>query len=110
MDDAQRGGPEMAALMDERTVLSRPGRRVPRGACWASASALVAVPDVLPHLESGALRRLLPRWYADAGAISLYYAHRTLMPAKTRAFVDYVGEVVPRASGSPSASPAASAD
>jgi hypothetical protein len=43
---------------------------------------LLAVPDVLRELESGELIRLLPRWYADAGAISLYYANRTLLPAR----------------------------
>lgn len=28
--------------------------------------ALLAVPDVLPDLESGALQRVLPRWYAES--------------------------------------------
>lgn len=40
--------------------------------------------------------RLLPQWYADAGAISLYYANRSLLPAKTRVFVDYVVEAFQR--------------
>ena len=35
--------------------------------------ALVAMPHALPHLESGALLRLLPRWYANGGPISLYF-------------------------------------
>jgi DNA-binding transcriptional LysR family regulator len=47
---------------------------------------------VLPHLESRALVRLLPGWYADAGPISLYFAGRKLLPAKTRAFVDFIVE------------------
>ena len=54
--------------------------------------ALVAVPYVLPHLESGALRRVLPDWYVDLGAISLYFTNQKLLPAKTRAFVDHVTE------------------
>ena len=58
--------------------------------------ALVVVPDVLAHLRSRALVRLLPKWYADIGAISLYYANRTLLPAKTRAFVDHVTETFRR--------------
>jgi hypothetical protein len=33
---------------------------------------------------------LVPQWYADAGPISIYYPTRTLLPAKTRAFVDFV--------------------
>jgi DNA-binding transcriptional LysR family regulator len=84
-------GEEVAALMDERTMLSD-AAALCRAAVLGLGVALVAVPDALPHLESGTLRRVLPGWYADAGAISLYYAHRTLMPAKTRAFVDFVSE------------------
>lgn len=50
--------------------------------------ALLAIPDVLGHLESGTLKRVLPDWYVDAGPISLYFAGQKLLPAKTRAFVD----------------------
>ena len=58
--------------------------------------AMLTVPDVLPDLENGTLVRLLPHWYSDAGAISLYYASRTLLPAKTRAFIDLVVEAFKR--------------
>jgi DNA-binding transcriptional LysR family regulator len=51
---------------------------------------LVGMPHALPHLQSGALVRLLPRWYSDAGAISLYFAGQKLLPTKTRVFVDFV--------------------
>ena len=37
-------------------------------------------------------RRLLPEWFVDAGAISIYYSSRALRPAKTRVFVDFVVE------------------
>ena len=57
---------------------------------------LLAVPDVLPQLERGELVRLLPRWYVDAGAISIYYATRSQMPAKTRVFIDFVAETFER--------------
>jgi DNA-binding transcriptional LysR family regulator len=52
--------------------------------------ALIAVPYVLPHLKSGALQRVLPDWYSDQGAISLYFTSQKLLPAKTRAFVDHI--------------------
>jgi DNA-binding transcriptional LysR family regulator len=52
--------------------------------------SLIALFDVLRELERGDLIRLLPDWYADAGAVSLYYASRTLIAAKTRLFVDFV--------------------
>ena len=50
----------------------------------------------LRHLESGALVRLVPQWYADAGPISIYYASRALMPAKTRVFLDFIAEAFRR--------------
>ncbi|SCZ08148.1 MULTISPECIES: LysR family transcriptional regulator [unclassified Pseudomonas] len=53
---------------------------------------LLVVPDALPWLERGELVRLLPDWYVDLGVISLYYPSRTLMPAKTRAFIDFITE------------------
>lgn len=53
---------------------------------------LLAVPDVVDGLESGALVRLLPDWYQDLGTISLYFTSQKLLPAKTRAFVDFVTE------------------
>lgn len=52
----------------------------------------IIVADALHYLESGALVRLLPEWFVDAGAISIYYSSRALMPAKTRVFVDFVVE------------------
>jgi DNA-binding transcriptional LysR family regulator len=53
---------------------------------------MITVPDALPHFYSGELIRLLPYWYADIGPISIYYTSRTLLPAKTRVFVDFVIE------------------
>jgi DNA-binding transcriptional LysR family regulator len=82
-------GAEMAAALGERIVVNDPAAMC-RAAQLGLGVTLIAVPDALPHLESGALVRLVPRWYADAGAISLYYANRTLLPAKTRVFVDFV--------------------
>ena len=61
-----------------------------RAAVLGIGVTLIAVPHALPHLESGALIRLVPNWYADLGPISIYYATRTLVPAKTRVFVDFV--------------------
>lgn len=52
--------------------------------------ALLALPDVLPYLESGRLKRMLPGWYSDAGTISLYYASRTFLPRATRLLIDHL--------------------
>jgi DNA-binding transcriptional LysR family regulator len=85
----------MAAPLEEFVVVNDPAA-MREAARLGLGVALLAVPDVLPLLESGELVRLLPRWYADAGAISLYYAGRTLMPGKTRAFIDHVVEAFAR--------------
>ena len=88
-------GNESAATLREDIVVNDPAamREVAR---LGLGVALLAMPDVLPELESGKLVRLVPRWYADAGAISVYYASRTLLPGKTRAFVDWVADVFKR--------------
>jgi DNA-binding transcriptional LysR family regulator len=52
--------------------------------------AMIAMTTVERHLESGALQCLLPDWYADLGAVSLYFPSQKLLPGKTRVFVDFV--------------------
>lgn len=88
-------GAEQPAPLREAIVLNDPAAMC-RAALLGLGVALIAVPDVLPQLESGALVRIAPRWHADAGPISLYYPSRTLLPAKTRAFVDFVTEAFRR--------------
>ncbi|WP_458098320.1 LysR family transcriptional regulator [Roseomonas sp. WA12] len=83
------GGTEMPAPLSERVVVNDPSA-MREAVLLGLGVALVAVPDVLPLLEAGALVRLVPHWYSDAGAISVYYSSRTLMPAKTRVFVDWI--------------------
>ncbi|CAO4152354.1 LysR substrate-binding domain-containing protein [Methylorubrum extorquens] len=82
-------GREEAALLRESIVVSDPSA-MREAAILGLGVALLAVPDVRPALDKGDLVRVVPRWYADAGAISVYYGSRTLLPAKTRAFVDWV--------------------
>ncbi|MBR0681431.1 LysR family transcriptional regulator [Roseomonas eburnea] len=88
-------GTEMPAMLRDGVVVNDPAA-MREAARLGLGVALTAVPDVLPLLESGELTRLVPRWYADAGPISIYYASRTLLPAKTRAFVDFVAEAFRR--------------
>jgi DNA-binding transcriptional LysR family regulator len=82
-------GAEMAAAIKETVVFDDP-EAICRAALLGLGVTLIAVPHALPHLESGALVRLVPQWYSDLGPISIYYATRTLLPAKTRVFVDFV--------------------
>jgi DNA-binding transcriptional LysR family regulator len=82
-------GTEMAGTLAETIVLNDPAA-IRAAALLGLGVAFIALPDVEAELARGDLIRLLPNWYADAGAISLYYASRTLLPAKTRVFVDFV--------------------
>lgn len=88
-------GAECAATLSEDIVVNDPAA-MRETARLGLGVALLAVPDVLPELENGALVRLVPRWYADAGTISVYYASRTLLPGKTRVFIDWLAEAFKR--------------
>ena len=82
-------GAEVLATLKETVVLDDP-EAMCRAALLGLGVTLIAVPHALPHLEKRALVRLVPQWYADTGPISIYYPTRTLLPAKTRVFVDFV--------------------
>lgn len=84
-------GQEMLAVLKESIVVNEPGA-MREAALLGLGVAMLVVPDALSALEDGRLVRLVPRWYADVGAVSLYYASRKLLPAKTRVFVDWVGD------------------
>ena len=66
-------GAEMPATLKPTIVLDDPEANC-RAALLGLGVGLIAVPHALAHLESGALVRLVPQWYVDAGPISLYYA------------------------------------
>ena len=84
-------GAQVLATLKETIVLDDP-EAMCRAALLGLGVTLIAVPHALPHLDRGTLVRLVPQWYADSGPISIYYASRTLLPAKTRVFVDFVAE------------------
>jgi DNA-binding transcriptional LysR family regulator len=88
-------GDEMAVPLKETIAFDDP-EAMCQAAVLGLGVAQIAMAHALRHLESGALERLVPQWYADAGPISIYYASRTLMPAKTRVFVDFVVEAFRR--------------
>jgi DNA-binding transcriptional LysR family regulator len=88
-------GAELPAKLAETIVLDDPEATC-RAALLGLGVTLIAVCHALPHLERGSLVRLLPQWYSDGGPICIYYASRTLLPAKTRVFVDFVAEAFKR--------------
>jgi DNA-binding transcriptional LysR family regulator len=88
-----RQGHEMAAESRSRVFINDP-----EGICAAAllgmGVAMLLYPDMAQHLKSGALRRVLPDWYADIGKVSLYFTSQKLLPVKTRVFVDFVTEAL----------------
>ena len=88
-------GTEIPVKLAETIILDDPEATC-RAALLGLGVTLLAVCHALPHLERGALVRLVPQWYSDGGPISIYYASRTLLPAKTRVFVDFIVEAFKR--------------
>jgi DNA-binding transcriptional LysR family regulator len=88
-------GAELRAALNETIVVNDPAA-MSQAAVLSLGVALISVPEALCYLETNALVRLIPSWYADLGPISLYFATRTLLPAKTRVFVDFVLEALRR--------------
>ena len=87
----------LKSLAGDQVTIELPPRVTlndPEALCHAAMAGLgiahVPMPHVLRHLESGALVRVLPNWYTETGVISLYFAAKKLMPAKTRVFVDFI--------------------
>lgn len=86
-----RSGDEQPVEQRVRMTADDPDALV-QGLLMHMGIGLMALPNVLRHLDSGALVRVLPDWYQDAGQISLYFTSQKLLPSKTRAFVDHVLE------------------
>jgi DNA-binding transcriptional LysR family regulator len=87
----------LTSLAGDQVTIEMPPRLTlndPEALCNAAIANLgiahVPLPHVIKHLESGALVRVLPEWHAETGVISLYFAAKKLMPAKTRVFVDFI--------------------
>lgn len=80
---------QMPIDMKLRLAMSDPAASL-QAAQMGLGIAVVAMPHALPHLKRGTLVRVLPDWYVDNGKLSLYFSAQKLLPAKTRAFVDYL--------------------
>jgi DNA-binding transcriptional LysR family regulator len=84
-------GEEVVASVRPVMVLDDP-EAMARAAATGMGIALVPLPHALPLIERGELVRVLPKWYAEALPLSIYYTSRKLLPAKVRVFVDYIVE------------------
>lgn len=85
----QRAKEQMPINMQVRMSMSDPAAAL-EAAEQGLGIAVTSMPNALPYLESQRLVRVLPDWYADAGALSLYFSAQKLLPAKTRTFIDFV--------------------
>ncbi|RSZ38523.1 MULTISPECIES: LysR family transcriptional regulator [unclassified Variovorax] len=74
-----------------RAIFNDP-EAIAHAALMGLGAAMLPLPFVERGLRSGALLRLLPEWYQDAGAVWLYYPSKKLLPPKTRVFIDFVLE------------------
>jgi DNA-binding transcriptional LysR family regulator len=87
-----RSGREVQFDTAPRLALNDP-EAVARATAMGLGVTLMSMPHAAPLLKTGAIQRVLPTWYWDDGPISMYYAgKKKLLPAKTRAFIDYVTE------------------
>jgi DNA-binding transcriptional LysR family regulator len=86
-----RRGVDQPVPCRPRIVFSDP-EAIAEAALLGLGVALLPLPFAFAAIAGGTLVRLLPGWYHDAGALSLYYPTRRLLPAKTRVFADYLTE------------------
>ena len=84
-------GEEFAPEPRTRLVLND-AQAIADGAALGLGVGLCPLPHALHLLSAGKLTRLLRDWYADVGAISIYFAGGRRMAPKTRAFVDFAVE------------------
>lgn len=85
---APDGGQELLQVTP-RLVINDPDA-LANAAILGMGVTMLAMSDAVAHLNSGALVRVLPGWYADGGIISLYFAGNRQLPGKTRAFIDHI--------------------
>lgn len=84
-------GEEVFVEQRARVILDDP-EAMAYAAMQGLGVALLPMPHAVRWLESGALQRLLPGWFADNPPVVLYFPNKTLLPARTRVFVDFIVE------------------
>jgi DNA-binding transcriptional LysR family regulator len=85
-------GEQAQAELQNRMIFDDP-EAMAHAAMLGYGVALVPMPHATRWLRGGELTRLLPGWYAELGAISLYYPNKKLLPLKTRVFIEFVVEM-----------------
>jgi DNA-binding transcriptional LysR family regulator len=94
-----RGKEVVSVAVNGRLTVSESGTKL--DACLAGFGiAQVIDLELDRYFESGALVNLFPRWSDERFPLYIYYASRHHVPAKVRAFIDYIRESL---GGKPSA-------
>lgn len=75
--------PKARVVVDEQELIAEAAAR-------GLGIGITGMPHALPHLTTGALVRVLPKWHADVGKTAVYYPSNYQLPAKTRAFIDHL--------------------
>jgi DNA-binding transcriptional LysR family regulator len=83
VDLKNTSGDEVVASVRPVLVLDDPEAIAHAAACGMGIGML-PMPHALPLLDSGALVRVLPDWFAETRPLSIYYSSRKLVPAKVR--------------------------
>jgi len=84
-------GTEEPVVLQPRLLMSDPDACC-QAAMTGMGIALASMPQTLPYLADKRLVRVLPEWHVDAGHVAIYFPAQKLLPARTRAFVDFVVE------------------
>lgn len=89
----------LKTLAGEQVTVELPPRITlndPEALCEAAAAGLgvahVPMSHAVRYFERGELVRVLPDWYTEMASLSLYFAAKKHMPAKTRVFIDFIVE------------------
>jgi DNA-binding transcriptional LysR family regulator len=86
------GKGEQAQPALRHSVLVNDPEAMCRCAAMSMGVTLAPLTEAAAYLDRGELVRLLPDWYSDVGTTSVYFSGQRLLPAKTRAFVDFLVE------------------
>jgi DNA-binding transcriptional LysR family regulator len=81
------------------TMSSNDGEATLRWAIDGHGILLRSEWDVRSHIDRGLLVRVLPDWSPPAADIYAIYPERLNLSAKVRAFVDFLGDYLPRSMG-----------
>jgi DNA-binding transcriptional LysR family regulator len=98
----QRGSETMAVKVRERLILNDLATKLAATIAGYGVAQSVAF-GLEPYLKSGALAQVLSEWSDERYPLYAYHASRRHVPARVRAFLDFVKECLAAPKNRPSA-------